>query len=98
MNSAMGWAGNVQTTGGSEEDQVNAADPLWFAMAPHWNTIRACVEGNEYLRQHADVYLPQQPMELPEAWQGRVSRSVQPISAKDLAGSSWLDPQEADLP
>lgn len=76
MNSAMGWAGNVQTTGGSEEDQVNAADPLWFAMAPHWNTIRACVEGNEYLKQHADVYLPQQPMELPEAWQGRVSRSV----------------------
>ena len=76
MNSAMGWAGNVQTTGGSQEDQVNAADPLWFAMAPHWSTIRACVDGNEYLKQHSDVYLPQQPMELPEAWQGRVSRSV----------------------
>ena len=76
MNSAMGWAGNVQTTGGNEEDQVNAADPLWFAMAPHWATIRACIDGNEYLKQNADVYLPQQPMELPESWQGRVSRSV----------------------
>ena len=76
MNSAMGWAGNVQTTGGNEEDQVNAADPLWFSMAPHWTTIRACVDGNEYLKQHADVYLPQQPMELPESWQGRVGRSV----------------------
>ena len=45
-------------------------------MAPHWTTIRACVDGNEYLKQHADVYLPQQPMELQESWQGRVSRSV----------------------
>ena len=76
MNSAMGWAGNVQTTGGNEEDQVNAADPLWFSMAPHWATIRACVDGNDYLKQHADVYLPQQPMELQESWQGRVGRSV----------------------
>ena len=76
MNRVQGWAGDYSTDGGNDGDQVNAADPLWFAMAPHWTTIRACVEGTDYLRQNADVYLPQQPMELPESWQGRVSRSV----------------------
>ena len=76
MNTAMGWAGNVQTDGGSDGDQVNAADPLWVAMKPHWDTVAACLEGTEYLRANKKKYLPQQPMELQESWEGRVSRSV----------------------
>ena len=72
----MGWQGNVETSGGDDASQVNAADPLWFAMAPHWQTVRACLEGTDYLRHNADQYLPQQPMELDESWQGRVKRSV----------------------
>ena len=76
MYAAQGWGNSYETTSAGNEDQVNAPDPLWFTMASHWATIRACIDGNEYLRQNADVYLPQQPMELPESWQGRVSRSV----------------------
>ena len=49
MNTAMGWVGNVQTDGGSDGDQVNAPDPLWFSMKPHWQTVQACLEGTEYL-------------------------------------------------
>ena len=49
MNSAMGWAGNLQTTGGNEEDQVNAEDPLSISKSPQWTTIPACVEVKEYL-------------------------------------------------
>ena len=80
-----GWVGlGMSDNGGNEEDQVNAADPLWFSMAPHWTTIRACVDGNEYLKQHADVYLPQQPMELQESWQGRVSAVFSPYLQKIL--------------
>ena len=45
-------------------------------MATKWEVIRACERGTEYLRLHADRYLPQQPLELPESWQNRVSRSV----------------------
>ena len=76
MNAAQGWAGDYQTNAGEDADQVNSADPLWFSMAPHWATIRAVTEGTDFLRQNADVYLPQLPMELPESWQGRVNRSV----------------------
>ena len=74
---ANAWAsGHVETFGAEDADQINSADPLWFQMAPHWATIRAVMEGTEYLKRNAETYLPQQPMELAESWQGRVSRSV----------------------
>ena len=78
MNRAQGWAGNLTVSGGesTENDQVNAPDPLFFAMAAHWQPIRACLEGTEFLRQHADQFLPQNPLELADSWQGRVNRST----------------------
>ena len=77
MNAAMGWAGNVQTDSQSGNgDEVNQADPLYYAMAAHWGTVRACLDGTEYLRLHSDVYLPQQPLELDDSYRGRVERSV----------------------
>ena len=78
MNQAQGWAGDLTVSGGesTDNDQVNAPDPLFFAMASHWQPIRACLEGTEYLRQHADVFLPQNPLELADSWQGRVNRST----------------------
>lgn len=45
-------------------------------MAQRWESVRACMEGTQYLRQNASRFLPQQPMELDDAWRGRVSRSV----------------------
>ena len=78
MNRAAGWAGDLTVSGGesTDNDQVNAADPLFFSMASHWDAIRAVTEGTDYLRQNCDRFLPQQPMELADSWQGRVNRST----------------------
>ena len=92
MNAAMGWAGNVQTDSQSGNgDEVNQADPLYYAMAAHWGKVRACLDGTEYLRLHCDEYLPQQPLELDESYQGRVSRSVfSPYFSKILRVATGL--------
>jgi hypothetical protein len=81
-NQAQGWAGNQTQWGTTTEvvsndpDSPNTVDPLYWAMTPWWEPIRACAEGTQYLRQNAIKYLPQQPRELEEAWKGRVARSV----------------------
>lgn len=78
MNRLQGWAGNTQFDSSytDQGDDPNVPDPLWFAMAPNWEIIQACTEGTPYLRLNAERYLPQQPLELHESWQGRVSRST----------------------
>lgn len=78
MNAAQGWAGDLTVSGGesTDNDQVNSPDPLYFAMAAHWTPIRACLEGTEFLRQHSDQFLPQDPLELADSWRGRVNRST----------------------
>ena len=78
MNRVQGWAGNYEVIGGesNDADAVNEPDPIYYTMSARWEPIRACLEGTEYLRMHADVFLPQNPLELAESWQGRISRST----------------------
>ena len=72
-----GWTGAVQLGGAtSNGDDPSAPDPIYWAMATQWEPIRACLEGTQYLRINAERYLPQQPMELDDAWRGRIARSV----------------------
>jgi hypothetical protein len=81
-NQAQGWAGNPTQFGVANGistqsvDDPSCIDPLCWQMSQWWEPIRACIEGTQYLRQHATRYLPQQPRELKEAWDGRVARSV----------------------
>jgi hypothetical protein len=81
-NQAQGWAGNPTQWGvavgpsTTNVDEPNTIDPLYWRMSQWWEPVRACVEGTQYLRLHARTYLPQQPLELKEAWEGRVARSV----------------------
>ena len=81
-NQAQGWAGNdsqwgvVSGPSTTNVDEPNTIDPLHWRMSQWWGPIRACIEGTQYLRLHSSNYLPQQPRELKEAWEGRVSRSV----------------------
>lgn len=79
------WAGNLESFSFDNGEDVNAADPLWYSMAPHWETISAVMQGTTYLRTHADTYLPIQPLEQDSSWRGRVSRStLSPYFAKVL--------------
>lgn len=73
---ADGWTGRASSTGNTSGDDPSVPDPQYWAMAQRWEPVRACMEGTQYLRQNASRFLPQQPMELEDAWRGRVSRSV----------------------
>ena len=81
-NQAQGWAGNATQFGvqsgvsTNNVDSPDTVDPLYWSMSKWWEPIRACSEGTQYLRENALRYLPQQPRELKDAWEGRVSRSV----------------------
>lgn len=81
-NQAQGWAGNPSQFGvaagvvTNNPDSPNTIDPLYWTMSQWWEPVRAATEGTQYLRQNARRYLPQQPLELKEAWEGRVARSV----------------------
>lgn len=72
-----GWMGSQQLTSGvRDSDDPSIPDPPYWAMQPRWEVVRACLEGTAYLRRNAARYLPQQPMELDDSYQGRVDRSV----------------------
>lgn len=81
-NQAQGWAGNPTQFGAASGvsshsvDDPNAVDPLVAAMAPAWEPIKAVTQGTTFIRKNPNKYLPQQPRELKDAWDGRVSRSV----------------------
>ena len=78
MNRVQGWAGNYEVIGGesNDADAVNEPDPIYYTMSARWEPIRACLEGTDFLRLHSDIFLPQNPLELAESWQGRISRST----------------------
>lgn len=73
---AAGWLGAQQLNTPGDKDDPSVPDPAYWAMSSRWTPVRACMEGTQYLRLNAERFLPQQPMELEDAWRGRVSRSV----------------------
>ena len=60
----------------ADQDDPSIPTGAYWAQTLAWEPVRACLEGTAYLRANAARYLPQQPMELDDSWQGRVSRSV----------------------
>lgn len=82
QNQAQGWSGNAKSISGlsdnssSSVDDPNVIDPLVFAMQRTWEPIKAVTQGTSYIRKNPNKFLPQQPRELKDAWDGRVLRSV----------------------
>jgi len=72
----QGWQGAQNIKSPGNDDDPSVPDPLYWSMTARWAPIHACMEGTQYLRLNAGTYLPRQPMELEDAWRGRVSRSV----------------------
>ena len=71
----LNWQ-QVSLSSFADKDDPSIPDGAYWQQAIWWEPIRACLEGTSYLRANAERYLPQQPMELDDAWKGRVSRSV----------------------
>ena len=70
---SAGWVGAVSNSDRLDKDDPSVPDPIYWVMASHWEPVRACMQGTQYLRLNADRFLPRQPMELEDSWRGRVS-------------------------
>ena len=51
-------------------------DQLVLQMRNKWEIMQAVTSGTEYLQEHAEIYLPQEPRELEDPWKARVNRST----------------------
>lgn len=102
MDPALGWQNSTilnpsvegeQRQGGQAlaPDDPNEPDLLYKAQAGRWETIRANLEGVQYLRSRSHIYLPRFPREHPKHYEGRVGRSVYtPYLARLIRGAAGL--------
>ena len=72
----MVYSANVPPTGAivSESPFVRSLEVI--GMMPDWKVMAAVTNGTNYIRDLAELYLPQEPREDDEAWRARIDRSV----------------------
>ena len=72
----MVYSANIPPTGAvvSESPFVRSLEVI--GMMPDWKVMAAVTNGTNYLRDQAELYLPQEPREDDTAWQARIDRSV----------------------
>jgi len=70
------WQGAVSVNDFSDADDPSVPTAEYWHQTAKWEPVRACLEGTAYIRANANRYLPQNPLELDDAYRGRVSRSV----------------------
>src|SRR6056300_1190145 len=59
-----------------QDDDPSQPIGAYFAMLPAWQTMRAVLEGNQYLKQISRDYIPALPNESDECYQRRLSQSL----------------------
>tara|TARA_R100001082_G_scaffold72177_1_gene41280 strand:+ start:1679 stop:3118 length:1440 start_codon:yes stop_codon:yes gene_type:complete len=67
---------NREKTGDSAD--VNDPCSAWYNMEPHWGLIEDLLSGTYEMRRRHRRYLPQEPREIDESYDNRLSRSVCP--------------------
>jgi len=70
------WQGAVSVNDFTDADDPSVPTAEYWHQTAKWEPVRACLEGTAYIRANANRYLPQNPLELDDAYRGRVSRSV----------------------
>ena len=76
-----GYAPYNQPNDENQTGQVVGDDPsfesdAYLQMSTSWFPIDVCVGGTAFFRYNAEMLLPQEPQELEDAWQRRVSRAT----------------------
>jgi len=67
---------NINTKAQGKE--INDPNAIWFQQEPHWMLIEDLLGGTYQMRQRHRRYLRQEPRELDESYDNRLSRSVCP--------------------
>ena len=62
----------------SQGKEINDPNSIWFQQEPHWQLIEDLLGGTYQMRKRHRRYLPQEPRELDESYDNRLSRSVCP--------------------
>ena len=62
----------------SQGKEINDPNAIWFQQEPHWMLIEDLLGGTYQMRKRHRRYLPQEPRELDESYDNRLSRSVCP--------------------
>ena len=57
-------------------DDPSYESEAYLHMSQNWDPIDCCVGGEQYFRINARTYLAQEPQELEDAWERRVSRAT----------------------
>lgn len=78
---ADGWLGasSGYVTGRNntaQDDDPSHPIGAYFAQMPAWSTMRAVLEGNQYLRQVSQDYIPMLPNESRECYQRRADQAL----------------------
>ena len=55
-------------------DDPSFESDAYLQMSVNWLPIDCCVGGTAFFRANAELFLPQEPAELEDAWQRRVSQ------------------------
>ena len=76
-----GYAPYNQPNDENQVGQVVGDDPsfesdAYLQMSTSWFPIDVCTGGTQFFRYNAEMLLPQEPQELEDAWQRRVSRAT----------------------
>ena len=78
---ADGWLGasSGYVTGRNntaQDDDPSHPVGAYFQQMPAWQTMRAVLEGNQYLRQVSQDYIPMLPNESRECYQRRADQAL----------------------
>ena len=73
-----GYNYNTKTSKNNRGTDINDPNNSWFNQEPHWVLIEDLLGGSYEMRSKHRRYLPQEPREIDEAYDNRLSRSVCP--------------------
>ena len=75
----------------SSKDSPFYLDRLVLQMRDRWEIVHAVIQGTEYLHEHKEIYLPQEPREEKDPWDARVNRSVlTPFTKRLISNAAGL--------
>ena len=70
------WQGAVSVNDFSDADDPSVPTAEYWHQLAKLGPVKACLEGTAYIQANSGRYLPQNPLELDDAYRGRVARSV----------------------
>lgn len=89
---SAGWQG-VQGTSVNGQNSDDPSQPIgaYYYQMSRWKVMRACIDGNHYLKTVAREYIPQLPQESDDCYQRRLDATLfSPYTSRIIDGAIGL--------